>query len=574
MNVFDGASVAIKQYWPSEKVAEHEVISRLQKAFANLGVSTVLVDENGKRVDGKGQLLEGQVLFCLDLHFKTPRVFSGLSVGALWNPIDFYSMFGATTSIANQISHDIFVAANPKTAGWIRNFRPDQKAEFLQLSHTVSRDSIRVPNLNPSSQVVYVGIGWDKLTRSSGRHHGLLSSLDQSGRLKIFGPKRLANGLRPWREFTGYSGSLPFDGESVLQEINTSGFALCLSSDSHKADGIQSNRLFETIAAGSLPIIEEGAESPFSLEGAIEIPKHLDDETAADFIIGEVDRLSSNQADFNRRVLGLQKRLESDFTLEAQLMRILVLVEQKIGTRPVPKPLSGDRCFSVIDALAKFHGVEPDVLDPNQLHALASNAAKKFVIELLMDSNAPWIHFGQSSDRIEACFSESDYAEYQVIWLNGTYHSKSGPISAVNTLQNNSSMGRCVIGRATFIELLDSGDPLISLPALVAIVEADLHSPKPLLKHHLLFSPQVSFLDASTTSARSISPTLDFVSISNLNQSESTLGSIVRNHGQFTNSSVPQNLQARDIFTALSRIRARDLSGIVLAGLKSLFRKS
>ena len=576
MNVFDGASVAIKQYWPSEKVAEHEVISRLEKAFANLGVATVLVDENGKRADGKGQLLEGQVLFCLDLHFKTPRVFPGLSVAALWNPIDFYSMFGATTSIANQISHDIFVAANPKTAGWIRNFRPDQEAEFIQLSHTVSKDSIRLPNPSPSAQVVYVGIGWDKLTGSSGRHHGLLSSLDKLRRLTIFGPERLTNGLRPWKKFAGYSGALPFDGESVLHEINTAGFALCLSSDSHKADGIQSNRLFETIAAGSLPIIEEGAANPFSLEGAIEIPKNLDDEASADFITGEIDRLSKDQCEFKSRVIGLQKRLESGFTLEDQLAALLDLASRRSSVKlEAENPKSWS--LSVLDVLADFCGVPSSNLSPKNFHTLKTISFREYFRGELENQNPKWVYFGVESD-LSRIFSKAPDINSQVIWLNGSALLPAGEATPVNLLKNEFFVGRVLVKTSLFQEFfLAAGRATCSIPLLAVLLNLDFQRTSSALSHEIYWHRQSLFSYGPVSSYEILSDLDHLIPSSGLQSLQPRFRDDPIADLNLINASGGLNIghreiDANEIFKALSSLRLRDLPRIVSAAVRQLLR--
>lgn len=576
------ACVAIKQYWPTENVAEHEVISRLTTAFSNLGLSTILVDENGQRIDGNGALKKDDVLFCLDLHFKTPRVFDGVSVAALWNPLDFYSMFGASRSLANQISHDLFVAANPASASWVRSLRPDLHQEILQLNHSVPEESIRIPRSFPTGKLVYVGIGWDKRRGGPGRHNFLLKHLDMAGVLELYGPRRLASGLRPWKGFSSYLGSLPFDGTSVMDRIHVAGFALCMSSESHKSDGIQSNRLFETIAAGAIPVVEEGAASPFSLEGSIFIPSGLSAEQEGEYVASEIRKLMLEPDDFKRRVGKLQERLSSRFTLESQLDLICKEV-QRFSIAPRGRIASHQDkesqlvATSLLDCLADFQNKGDEELNHADFHVLSTRAFSAFFKARVMADDASWVYMGYGKDLPKADLSVSDLKETDVVWLNGVSTSASGAFEPVNKLLHPGHLSRILFKTEILFAFMGDSASSLSIPFIAEALRADSIFTDSTLKHKQFWRIQVAFSGAKLVEARSLISNLDLVSITHIKSSDPSdwQRQLLDNVGGVINSvdyHTSGNLTADDVFRALSSLRARDLPRILITGMKSLLR--
>ena len=82
--------------------------------------------------------------------------------------------------------------------------------------------------------------------------------LDQSGDIRIYGPKILA-GVEVWHGYKSYVGPVPFDGVSVVHLINMGGIALVLSSAAHRQSEMMSCRIFESAAAGAVIICDENA---------------------------------------------------------------------------------------------------------------------------------------------------------------------------------------------------------------------------------------------------------------------------------------------------------------------------
>jgi hypothetical protein len=168
--------------------------------------------------------------------------------------------------------------------------------------------------------------------------------MDSSGVLILHGAEKLGDGTRPWKSYKSYMGELPFDGLSVFEAINRSGFGLAFSSPSHRASQIASNRVFETIAAGAIPIVEENLVFPFNLDGGIVVASELEASEASKFIAEEVSRLSNDWEERSSRVRALQGRLEQGFTFDTQLEAIIDRVRElrRINlTQPLTHIISG-----------------------------------------------------------------------------------------------------------------------------------------------------------------------------------------------------------------------------------------
>ncbi|MFR3752820.1 MAG: hypothetical protein ACLTW9_12015 [Enterocloster sp.] len=94
---------------------------------------------------------------------------------------------------------------------------------------------------------------------NSNRHEGLFKLLDKTGKVKFFGPDvvKAWGGLKPWEGYECYQYSIPFDGFSILKEINKCGICLVISSDIHRRAGAVTNRAYEACAAGAVIISDE-----------------------------------------------------------------------------------------------------------------------------------------------------------------------------------------------------------------------------------------------------------------------------------------------------------------------------
>lgn len=319
--------VALREYWPGVVSGEKESLERLSTALKIIGIEPVKVPVS---LDDEEVISKLNPLFVLDLHFDAPRIQSAFSVGALWNPLDYYELWGGTAPWSNQLQHDLLVAANPEIAnGWLNLYKPQSKFEILQLNHSVPSSAVRESGESIQGKVFYAGIGWDRGASGGHRHEEIFRALDELNLLKLFGPEKLGDGTKPWKGFKSYSGQLPFDGDSVMKTINDMGFGLCFSSSSHTASQIASNRVFETIAAGSIPIVDQELDFPFSIADAIRVSSLDSPQEIAIKVQGQVARLAGDPEEFRRRVGVLQKNLMGGFTLDQQLAKISQEVQNR-----------------------------------------------------------------------------------------------------------------------------------------------------------------------------------------------------------------------------------------------------
>jgi hypothetical protein len=158
-------------------------------------------------------------------------------------------MFGFKGSFANQISNDFLISCGSDKID--KRFTSTGFPLIIEpkLNHTVTQIYAE-PELRSDRKLFYIGINWEKSSRTFGRHHELLKELDRRGIIEIYGPKKV-DGVKPWKGFKCYKGGLPFDGKSVLETASKLGVALVLSSKEHKKDEIMSSRLFEGVASGA-----------------------------------------------------------------------------------------------------------------------------------------------------------------------------------------------------------------------------------------------------------------------------------------------------------------------------------
>lgn len=275
---FSGSAVrptfGVLHTWPGVKNAEYEVIQRIIRASENIGVNVLIVDNDGyvvdtgehQELDRGRQITRSDCSFVLSLHFESPRLLDIFTYAALWNPLDFYGFFGYNRAIEKLASHNDVLScrsdvADAHAANLFSSLGRDVQLPVPTFYHTVPGPYLE-PKVTADSRLFYIGINWERISGTKGRHHDLLECLDDEGLIRIYGPEEF-QGVRPWGGFKCYEGSIPFDGRSVLEKINAAGICLVLSSQSHQQSGIMSSRLFEALAAGAViicnphPLIEK-----------------------------------------------------------------------------------------------------------------------------------------------------------------------------------------------------------------------------------------------------------------------------------------------------------------------------
>ncbi len=250
---------AIVKLWPEIKTAEDECIARLKIAAANLGLECIEIHADGRIVkDPEVFITKKDVDFVFHLHYDTPKLYDAFSFVALWNPIQFYHEWGYSRTSRNLLTHDDFLSCSSVPAddhvGRLIRRSSTHFPPLFSLYHSVD-DIVYPPSLG-EQKLFYAGINWEALSGGSSRHQKLLKRLDKTGNLRIFGPT-IFQGVRVWGGYESYVKEIPFDGISMIDEIAKVGISLVLSSKAHKESELMSNRLFESVAAGSLVICDE-----------------------------------------------------------------------------------------------------------------------------------------------------------------------------------------------------------------------------------------------------------------------------------------------------------------------------
>lgn len=251
----------IIKLWPGVQVAEDENIQRIKRSASSLNIECVELDWRGRLIDVPHTKMTADDLdFVIHLHFETPKVYDIFSFYTLWNPPQFLHDWGYAKFTDNLLTHDDYLSCGgPKADQMIMRrmtgdafFSPD----FCTMYHSLS-EPVLEPTLG-SLKLFYVGVNWERVNNSKGRHHDLLVMLDERSLIKIYGPTEL-QGVRVWEGFKSYVGELPFDGTSCVHAIHDAGIGLVLSSEAHKDAEMVSNRIFEAVAAGTIVISDENA---------------------------------------------------------------------------------------------------------------------------------------------------------------------------------------------------------------------------------------------------------------------------------------------------------------------------
>jgi len=250
---------AVIKLWPELKTAEDECIARLKMAALDLGLECIEVDSFARTTAlPRVQLTNNDIDFVLSLHFETPKCYDIFSFVALWNPLQFDHEWGYRRFTEHLLTHDDFLSCSSPWADdhVARNISGDLTRDrpAFHLYHSLGK-----PLFGPTTgegRIFYSGINWERIQGKRGRHDELLRLMDKTGFLRIYGPKKF-QGVDVWAGYRSYVGPLPFDGVSVVREINRAGIGLALSSAAHIQSELMSNRLFECVAAGAVTICDE-----------------------------------------------------------------------------------------------------------------------------------------------------------------------------------------------------------------------------------------------------------------------------------------------------------------------------
>jgi len=327
--------IAIYHTWPETKNAEYENIMRIIGAAQNIGLDVTVVDNQSvplfsTRADidlYAAAIPPASIDFCISLHFESPKLHDFYTYHALWNPIDFYFVWGYDKTVRQILTHDDVLSCDSDfvdahTFNLFESFSRRLIQPVPRMHHSLSNNVIE-PKVNENLKAFYIGINWEKISQSHGRHHELLLALDGAGMVDIYGPESF-HGVKPWEGFTCYRGSIPFDGRSTVERIAEAGICLAFSSTAHQKSGVMSNRLFEGLAAGALVIANK---HPFLDKFFGELIPTVDDTKSAGEVIFEIKRIiraaRENPEATRDRAKAAQNIFLEKFVLESSLSKLM-----------------------------------------------------------------------------------------------------------------------------------------------------------------------------------------------------------------------------------------------------------
>ncbi len=233
--------IALVNSFPNQvHTAEVEYIARFKRASERIGHSA-------SEVVTSDQVYACDPDFVIATHFFTPKLTPHLTLGALWNPPQFFDF--NQDFLHSILSYDGYLIGSEAIRAFASRLDADHGVthpmsdfDFLPVSPSRALPSLRPP----PTGLVYVGVQWD-----GPRHEGLFRRLDESLLLNVYGPKE------GWTHCPhSYRGQVPFDGESLFDTLSWHGIALCFHKEQHRHADTPSARMFEAAAAGCLLITD------------------------------------------------------------------------------------------------------------------------------------------------------------------------------------------------------------------------------------------------------------------------------------------------------------------------------
>ena len=194
--------------------------------------------------------------------------------------------------------------------------------------------SLSEPILEPSlgdRTIFYAGINWERMGKQKGRYQDLLDRLDSTA-LSIYGPKVFL-GIDVWKGYKSYRGPIPFDGVTILREINRCGIAFVFSSDAHKDSELMSNRLFESLAAGAFVICDE---NPFAYryfqDTLLYVETRRPTEQVFEAVMKHVQWVRSHPVEAMDMIRAAQRIFREKFLLTTSLVNIYSNLQERRAT--------------------------------------------------------------------------------------------------------------------------------------------------------------------------------------------------------------------------------------------------
>jgi hypothetical protein len=327
---------AVVNPFPGHMSAELELVMRIQKAAENIGHKCYALSNEGYLLDEEQKITKKSINpqdleFVITTHYLTMKTMDAFYYHTLWNPPEI--PLGSTDYWNNAqnylMNDDYLIYDTGGMSGHLKGILMNKPRDLDDTSTLVGSfplSSVRKADFD-DLKLFYCGMNWDKLLNGENRHGGLFKLLDDSGCVKFFGPDivKAWGNIRPWEGYKSYQYSIPFDGFSILEEINKCGVVLVLSSDVHRRAGAATNRLYEAIAGGAVIISDDNEfirthfhDAALFIDYNIKNPQDTFNQ-----IMEKYNWVKNNPREALNLVEKAQKIFEEKFCLEKQLSDLI-----------------------------------------------------------------------------------------------------------------------------------------------------------------------------------------------------------------------------------------------------------
>lgn len=325
--------IAVFDPWPNEASAEKEFLARLKHCVEGQGGELLILSPENCAVPS-----DLEFVLHLDPTNSSP-VRNVKNYILLWIPPSFvthhdYSQFHFNIGLFDKI---FSVWPNKLSAHADIFLMPfEKRVEQCLIVPSTPADYLHEPfDFTQPTFIFYAGVNserirWDhgrKVLANHGRFFDLFKELDISAPIKFFGPATFG-GLPTWDGFKQYSGSIPFDGKSIIQEINKCGVVLVIHSEAHKIYDMPTNRLFEACAGGAIAIadkldfiVNNFGDSVLYIDPTLKVP-------LGQQIRNHLKWIQDNPKEAKQKVIQAQEIFISKFSLDITLETILATHEK------------------------------------------------------------------------------------------------------------------------------------------------------------------------------------------------------------------------------------------------------
>ncbi|MFH1156192.1 MAG: hypothetical protein V1793_20490 [Pseudomonadota bacterium] len=364
-------SVALVYNWSGARNSELDIIHRVKAILLSFGHSVSIVDPIGNFLDETGHSQGrritrfGRFDLVINFHYLNPKFFHGISYVVNWNPLEYILEDPITRQPVSRDrliylmdcvrSHDRVLSAGSELLDhYVASVRKDLPWKGIEQQTLHLHTSVACCEPGPTAVVVtpktfkvfYIGINWEKMSRSKERKirfSGLFEILDGSGRFNFYGIREQA-GIRLWTGIRNYKGELPFDGgKSIIHESRRCGVSLVLHSRQHRNSQLVSTRIFQACAAGTVVISDD---NPFIKRYFKDSVLYFNDgvtpEETADNILAVVRWIEQNWDKAQEKARQSHDIFVKTFALEKEVAALCSqFMRDRAGREAYKKELSG-----------------------------------------------------------------------------------------------------------------------------------------------------------------------------------------------------------------------------------------